>query len=71
MNSQQQATKIYAAHAAGLHAMFDRLHAPVGDDLFTDAAKATWQQVAAITDLTHTIQDICDMTFNEGKYSTH
>jgi mannose/cellobiose epimerase-like protein (N-acyl-D-glucosamine 2-epimerase family) len=71
MKSQVQATKIYAAHVAGLNAMFERLHASVGDDLFSDPAKVTWPQVEAITQLTRTVRDICDMTFHEGKYSTH
>ena len=71
MNSQQLATKIYAAHALGLEAMLERLNAPAESDFFINPAKANWSHVNTIESLTITVKDICDMTFNEGKYATY
>ena len=71
MRNKPQASKIYAAYMALLNGMFERLNAPVGGDLFIDPAEATWPHVEAITSLTSTVRDICDMTFHEGKYATH
>ena len=69
MNSQQQATKIYAAHVIGIEAMLKRLNVPAESDFFIEPVKANWSHVNTIESFTKTVRDICDMTFNEGKYA--
>lgn len=69
MKSQHLATRIYAAHVHGIEAMLKRLHTPVERDFFIEPVKANWSHVNTIESFTKTVRDICDMTFNEGKYA--
>lgn len=71
MKSQQQATRIYAAHVIGIEAMLQRLHVPAESGFFIDPAKVSWSHVHTIEDFTKTVREICDLTFNEGKYAKH
>ena len=69
MNSQQQATRIYADHVTGIKAMLKRLSEAGDWYFFTEPATANWADVGSIVHLAKKVRDICDMTFNEGEYA--